>query len=291
MTMNKIFLIDKPKWISSFYVIKKVRAILWEKKVWHTGTLDPLASGLLIVATWKYTKLIPHFEKDKKTYEFDVCFDWFTDSLDLETPITKIEQEKYDDLDKNLTKKSLENTLKNYFSWEITQIPPKYSALKIWWKKAFELVRDWVEFEMRERKNFIFDIEILDFCFPNAKIKTTVSAWTYIRTIAFDIGQKIWAWGYVTYLRRTDIRHLNEDRSQKLDNFNPDDTLKIKEAFPNIPQISLTEDDEIEAKNWRKLKWKYGLSWTEKTIFAVKNENIISILKFKNLELWPDSNM
>lgn len=291
MTINKIFLIDKPKWISSFYVIKKIRAFIWEKKVWHTGTLDPLASGLLIVATGKYTKLIPHFEKDNKTYEFEVCFDWNTDSLDLETPIKKIPDDIYKNLEKTLTIQKIEQVIKDKFTWKIKQIPPKYSALKIWWKKAFELVKSWVSFEMKERENYIYEIEILDFCFPKAKIRAKVSSWTYVRSIAFDIWQQLWAWWYVTYLRRTDIRHLNEELSQKLDDFDENNQLSISDAFPWIPQITLTPEDEIEAKNWRKILWDYDINLANETIFAIKNEKIISILKFKNWELWPTSNM
>lgn len=134
-TNNWFYLIDKPLWISSFDVIRKLRKITNIKKMWHTWTLDPLASGLLLLAFWNYTKLIPYFEKDIKEYEFKVKLDWTTPTFDMEYEPDLIQEDLQEKYKNELTIDKIDEVLKNNFLWKITQIPPKYSAIKIWWKK------------------------------------------------------------------------------------------------------------------------------------------------------------
>ena len=190
------YLIDKALNFTSFDIIKIMKKKLNEKRIGHTGTLDPLASGLLLIAAWNYTKLIPYFEKDIKEYEFTIALDWSSDSADLEKEviyISKDEQEKYK---KELTKEVLEKILKEKFTGNITQVPPKYSAVKINWKKAYELARKDKDFEMKTRNITIHKIEIISFAYPDLVLKATVSAGTYIRSIAVDLWEIIWTWWY-----------------------------------------------------------------------------------------------
>ena len=231
--MNAFFLIDKSLNITSFDVIRILRKKLNIKKIWHTWTLDPLATGGLLIAVWNYTKLIPYFEKDSKTYEFEVSFDGETDSFDLWTEVRFLDDKRKKYFQENLTKEKLENILKENFLWEITQIPPKYSALKINWKKALDKVRAGEDFDLVARKCTIFEIKLLDFSYPKAKILAKVSAGTYIRSIANDLWKIIWCWAYVTELRRTFIWDLDVKFSQDLENFDKEKKLDLKEIFKN----------------------------------------------------------
>ena len=156
--MNAFYLIDKPLGITSFDVIRILRKKLNIKRIWHTWTLDPLATWGLLIATWNYTKLIPFFEKDNKTYEFEISFDWVSDSYDLWTEVRYLSEEEKKHFSWEITKEKISEILRNNFSWEISQVPPKYSALKINWKKALEKVKSWEEFELKPRICNIFEI-------------------------------------------------------------------------------------------------------------------------------------
>ena len=284
--MNAFYLIDKPLGMTSFDVIRFMRKKLNIKKIWHTWTLDPLATGGLLVATWNYTKLIPYFEKDKKTYEFDVCFDWFSDSFDLWTEVTYLSEKQKDFYKKNISKQKLENILQENFFWEISQIPPKYSALKINWKKVLQRVKNGEEFELKARKCNIFEIKLLDFCYPKAKILATVSAGTYIRSIANDLWRIIWSGAYVTSLRRIKIWKLDLSLAQDLENFDEKKFLNLKEIFQNKDFISLEESFLEKINNWLSVYWKFELD-AGKDIFVFDSKNITNVVSYDWEKLIP----
>ena len=246
----KFYLIDKPLEISSFDVIRILRKKLNTSKMWHTWTLDPLATGGLLVAVWKYTKLIPYFEKDKKTYEFTINLDWFTSSFDLAEEIHFLDKKLQEKYKKDLTKQNILEILESNFTWEIEQVPPKYSALKIWWRKACDLVREWKEVEMKSRKTTIFSIEILDYNYPSLTLKAEVSAWTYIRSIASDLWDILWTWWYITKLRRTKIGDLDISLWQDLENFDENNFLDVKYLFKNKNFITLEKNILDKINNW-----------------------------------------
>lgn len=135
MTINRFYYIDKPIGLTSFDVLRQMRKKLNIKKMWHTGTLDPLATGGLLVAVGNYTKLIPYFEKDSKEYVFTVELNWVTPSFDAETPVEYISQDLQEKFKKELSQEKIEKILNENFFWDIQQVPPKYSALKINGKK------------------------------------------------------------------------------------------------------------------------------------------------------------
>jgi len=165
--MNSFYLIDKPLDISSFDVIRRMRKTLNIKKMGHTGTLDPLATGAILIATGNYTKLIPYFEKDAKVYEFDIMLDGVTDSFDLAEPVQHIS-----------------------------------SALKIDGKRAYDRARAGEDVEMKTREVEIQHIEILHFNYPKLTLRAQVSAGTYIRSIAADLGDILGSGGYRGNLER-----------------------------------------------------------------------------------------
>ncbi len=285
--MNKFFLIDKPLWITSFDVIRVLKKKLQIKRIGHTWTLDPLASWLLLIAVWNYTKLIPYFEKDTKVYDFEVSLNWKTASYDAETPVEYISEEKQEYFKNNLKKEDIENILRANFSWVINQLPPKYSALKINWNKALDLVRDWVEFELKTRNIEIFSIEILNYNYPLISLRAKVSAWTYIRSIWNDLWVLLWTWWFVTKLRRVEIWNLSIDKSITLEDFDENKSLNIEEILDKNRFLKMDEYMIGRFNNW--LVTNTNISLEENTDYFVTSDNIniTNIIKYQNKQIIP----
>lgn len=284
--MNAFYLINKPLSITSFDVIRKLRKILNTKKMWHTWTLDPLATGALLVAVWNYTKLIPYLEKDKKEYEFTINLDWVSESYDLWTEVIFLEKEKQNLAKKSITIEKIKDILKTKFSWEIKQIPPKYSALKINWKKALNLVREWKNFELKERNCKIYDFEIISYNYPNLELKMQVSAWTYIRSIAYDLWQILWTWWYISKLKRTKIWNLDLSLWQDLEDFDEKNILDIKKIFKKENFITLEDNILEKINNWLKVQKKLDFE-DKKDLFVYNWKQITNIIKYDNKAIKP----
>ena len=206
MDENQIILIDKPAGISSFGVVAKVRRELTTEfghkiKVGHTGTLDPFATGLLILLSGKYTKKSGEFLKLDKVYEATMKLGYTSTTGDPEGEITK---SAGDHLRPEEDTSVISAILKS-FTGTITQTPPRYSAIKINGQRAYKLARKGQDFEIPSRQVEIYSIEILGFNYPELKIRVHCSSGTYIRTLAEDIGKALGTGAYLTALRRTHI--------------------------------------------------------------------------------------
>ena len=211
---DKIILIDKPAGISSFGVVAKVRGHLKTEfghkvKVGHTGTLDPFATGLLILLSGKMTKKSNEFLKKDKVYEATLKLGYTSTTGDPEGEIQLYPREYYPSLEKI-------TSIINSFIGEIEQTPPRFSAIKINGERAYKLARKGADFEIPKRKVTIYSIEILDYNYPELKIRTHVSSGTYIRTLAEDIGKKLGTGAYLTALRRTKIAGYDVKDAEKL---------------------------------------------------------------------------
>lgn len=239
---NFFALIDKPIGITSFDLIRQLRKKENIRKMWHTGTLDPLATGLMLVAFWSYTKLIPYFEKDTKTYEFELSLEGTTASLDAEEELIPAPQKSFLEAKDILSEERILDILTENFTGEIEQIPPKYSALKIDGKRAVDRVRAWEDVEIKKRRITIYSIDLLNFSFPKITLQAKVSAGTYIRTIAWDFGDIMGTWAYVTKLRRTEIWNLDLTHSHSLETFSQEDSLKPELLFPKHNFLQLSDD-------------------------------------------------
>lgn len=189
--------INKKKGISSAKCVSLVRKALNQKKVGHTGTLDLEASGVLPIVVGKATRVSDYMMGKDKTYETLIEFGKKTDTLDAAGEVI-------DKSDKQITRSDLEEVLKNY-EGEITQIPPMYSALKVNGKKLYDLAREGIEIERKKRRVTIYDIELLDFNFPYARLKVTCSKGTYIRTLVDDIGEELGTFAFVKDLCRVRV--------------------------------------------------------------------------------------
>jgi tRNA pseudouridine synthase B len=210
-------LIDKPAGISSFGVVARVRRYLSQKagkkiKVGHTGTLDPFATGLLILLSGKATKLSNQFLKLDKWYEATLCLGKTSTTGDPEGVITEVNvdrQPSYSDIEKILPD----------FLGNIKQTVPIFSAVKINGKRAYQLARQGQKVEMPTREIEIYELEVLSYHFPELVIRTHVSSGTYIRTLGEDLGQALGVGAYLTALRRTKVGNFDLNNAKKLTDF------------------------------------------------------------------------
>jgi tRNA pseudouridine55 synthase len=284
--MNKFYLIDKPLGISSFDIIRQLRKKLNTRKIWHTWTLDPLATWGVILAVGGYTKLIPYLEKDKKFYEFTIFLDWVTDSFDLAEEVKFLSEDLQKKYKKEITKKIIENILKERFTWKISQIPPKYSALKIDWKRAYDLARAGKDVKMKSRDVEILSIEILDFNYPELSLKAEVSAWTYVRSIAADLWNILGTGWYIKKLRRTKISNLDIVKAKTLDSFDESKALEEKELFSNKTFITLDKEVLERINNWLNTRGNFNYPINE-DLFVTNWWWITNIVFYDWLNLIP----
>lgn len=285
--MNWFYFIDKPLEYSSFDIVKILRKKLQIKKIGHTWTLDPLATGGLLIAVWNYTKLIPYLEKDTKEYEFTINFDWETESFDLWTQVNYFWEDIISKFKTNVDLYKIKQILKEKFTWKVSQVAPKYSAKKINGQRAYNLARAWKEFEIKANNVEIFNIDIIDYTFPKLTLKAKVSAWTYIRSIAYDLAVELWLSGsYVSFLRRIKIWNLNIKYAQKLDNF--DKNIKIDPRNILISENFIVLDDKIKEKidNWLKVVWDFDYKRGEDLFVLIEN-NITNIIEYDWIKLIP----
>ena len=209
-----IILIDKPSGMTSFGVVARVRRVLSEKagkkvKVGHTGTLDPFATGLMIIVVGKECKNAGQYSKLDKVYEATIRLGQTSTTGDPEGEII-------DASDRSVARDEIEKVLEQ-FRGEIIQRPPIYSAIKINGQRAYKLARKGEEVIMPTRQVSVFELEILDYNYPELVVRAHVSSGTYIRTLAEDIGQALGTGAYCSQLRRTQISKWGVGSAKRLD--------------------------------------------------------------------------
>lgn len=210
-----IFLIDKPLDWTSFQAVNKLKYKLKREfnlpkkfKIGHAGTLDPRATGLLIVCTGKFTKKIPEIQDAPKEYWAEIKIGVQTESYDTEKP--EILQQDYSKVRVEDVKTALDK-----FLGEIEQKPPIFSAIKIDGNRAYDLARAGKEVEMKSRKTTIHYIKEIEINFPLVSFIVGCSKGTYIRSLAHDIGQELSVGAYLTQLRRTKIGEYSVEDAHK----------------------------------------------------------------------------
>ncbi|MEI8053326.1 MAG: tRNA pseudouridine(55) synthase TruB [Bacteroidota bacterium] len=209
---GKMLLIDKPLHWTSFDVVRKVGLLLKIRKVGHAGTLDPLATGLLILCTGKFTKKINEYMAQEKEYTGSFTLGAVTSTYDLES----LPENPKDYAEISLEK--INETVKK-FRGEIDQVPPAYSALKKKGVPMYELARRGEEVNLKPRKVNILSFEIISVELPLVYFKITCSTGTYIRSIAHDFGQELGCGAYLSELRRTAIGEMNIKDAMTMDGF------------------------------------------------------------------------
>jgi tRNA pseudouridine55 synthase len=226
--MDGYLLINKPKEWTSFDVVNKIRHIVQNsglndsnKKrfpVGHTGTLDPLATGLLVILLGDYTKRATELTKLDKTYEVTMRLGQTSFTGDEEGEKTQVS-------DKEPTKDEVESAIKS-FEGEIKQIPPAFSAIKVNGKKAYELARKGKEVKLEPRSVNIYQITDVEYTYPEIKFTAKVSSGTYIRSLVEDIGKKLETGAYMSDLKRTKVGEFDIKDATPMENINAEEIYK-----------------------------------------------------------------
>ncbi len=215
---GQILLIDKPLNWTSFQAVNSLKWGIRKKfdlkkiKIGHAGTLDPLATGLLIICTGKFTKRIPELQGQTKEYTGTITLGATTPSFDLETEIDKTYPTEH------LTKELIKNTTSKFLG-KIEQIPPIFSALKKDGKRLYEFAREGKTVEIKSRQIEIFEFEITKIQLPDVHFRVSCSKGTYIRSLAHDFGKALNSGGHLSSLRRTKIGDYNVDNAVSPDGF------------------------------------------------------------------------
>jgi tRNA pseudouridine55 synthase len=194
-----VFLVDKPAGWSSFKVVKTLRRFINLQKVGHAGTLDPLATGLLILCCGKATRTISEIQKKPKTYRAEITLGASTPSFDSEEKISQTAPFRH------ITLEALQNVLSKNFTGEIWQKPPMYSAIKQNGKRLYELARQGKVVKRKPRKIMIHNTHILSFDLPHLTLYIKCSSGTYVRSIANDLGRQLHTLAYLSGLKRLTI--------------------------------------------------------------------------------------
>lgn len=250
---NGILIVNKPSGITSRDVVNIVGKTLNTKKVGHTGTLDPMATGVLVLCLGNALKVCELITANDKEYIAKVILGIETETLDTTSPIINTKKT-------NITKEEIEKVL-NSFKGSYLQEVPKYSAVKINGKKLYEYAREGKEIELPKKMVTIYDIQLIsDITYYNDTtsfyIKTTVSKGTYIRSLIRDIGYKLNTYGCMDSLERTRQGIFNIDNSYTLEEIKNNNykLLSIEESLPNIPLVQVDNKTLFKIRNGVKLK-------------------------------------
>ena len=285
--MNGILLVDKPQDWTSHDVVAKLRGVFGERRIGHSGTLDPLATGLLVVFLGRATKAVEFSEAAEKEYVAHLRLGLETDTQDITGTVLRTSSEVPD-------RSALEAVLPQ-FRGEICQLPPMYSAIKVNGKKLYEIARKGGEVERQSRQITIHELTLLGEENGDYLLRVRCSKGTYIRTLCHDIGQALGCGGVMTALRRTqiggyDIRDaytmtaLSEmDRASAESLLLPLDSL-----FSDLPAVMLSGENEAHCRNGRPFSLPlpdgryrlYGKGGQFLMIAAAASENVIAVKRF-----------
>ena len=239
--MTGIICLDKPKGMSSFMAVKKASRLLGIKKAGHTGTLDPMATGVLVIMLGHATRFIELLPEHKKSYTARVKLGITTDTLDItgeilsKSPVSVTEEELL--------------SVANGFKGDILQTPPMYSALKKDGERLYDLARKGIEIQREQRKITIEKLEIYDFNGVDFSMDVTCSAGTYIRSLCDDIGKALGCGAVMTELRRTEANGFSVDNSVTLEELktlinenNAESAITtVEKAFMSYDEITVTQ--------------------------------------------------
>ena len=286
--MEGIIVVNKPKGITSFDVIRKLKKILKTKKIGHTGTLDPLATGIMLVCVGKATKLASDLEAKDKIYIADFDIGYATDTYDIEGK--KVAENTIE-----ISKENLEQSIKKFIG-NIKQVPPMYSAIKIDGNKLYHLARKGIEVERPERNVTIEYINLLDFKDNKVKIETKVSKGCYIRSLIYNIGQDLGTYATMTALQRKQVGDYSLENSYSLEQIekmvlnNDFKFLKTIEEIFSYDKYSLQTGKELTLyKNGNTVKIKENLENKKYRIYFqdefmglanVENNNLLKGYKY-----------
>lgn len=247
--INGIIIVDKESGFTSHDVVAKMRGICGQKKIGHTGTLDPAATGVLPVCLGNGTRLCDMLTDKEKEYVAELLLGVETDTQDT---TGKILAEHPAEVSETEVRKVCDSFLGDY-----EQVPPMYSALKVNGKKLYELARAGKEVERKPRPVKILELEILEYRLPVVKMRVVCSKGTYIRTLCADIGKKLGCGGTVQSLRRTAVGRFTQEAAVTLGQLQQmkdegrleEAVLPVESMFLNCPVLHVTEENNKLLEN------------------------------------------
>ncbi|MGE5629415.1 MAG: tRNA pseudouridine(55) synthase TruB [Solirubrobacterales bacterium] len=261
--MNGIINVNKPKGITSFDVVFKIKKVAHTKKVGHTGTLDPEATGVLPICIGKATRFVDYLMKDYKIYRVHLKLGIETDTYDNTGKILNSN-------DVNISNDELIHAINN-FKGKISQVPPMYSALKVDGQRLYSLARQGINIERKPREIEIFSIDIIDIKLPDVFFDVKCSKGTYIRSLCHDIGEILKVGGSMWNLERLSSGFFNINNSVNLEDLNEDNINKyiipVDKALSNYPEVKID-------MNFEKLLLN-GVSLMDPRVTASISENIL----------------
>lgn len=205
--MDDLLVVDKPKGLTSYRVVHMIKK-RFGVKAGHTGTLDPLATGVLIVLTGRRTKEASHFLHMDKAYRVDGVLGMETDTFDVNGRVVREDHSA-------VTREQVQTALEN-FKGKVTQVPPSYSAKKMAGRKAYELARKGVSVDMPARDVNVYTLDLVEFNYPRFALVCEVSSGFYVRSLVHDVGRKLGVGAVVSGVRRTRVGSYGIDQAGSL---------------------------------------------------------------------------
>lgn len=286
MILRGVLPINKPKGLSSYDCIRKIKIVFPNTKLGHAGTLDPLASGLLLILFNEANKIAQYLMNQDKEYVAVIELGKQTDTDDISGQV--ISQRPYSSISQNKVAEILQG-----FLGKQTQIPPKFSALKQNGQRSYILARQGFDFTPKARRIEIKEIELLDFNLPFITVRTSVSKGTYIRALARDIGEHLGCGGTLADLKRTKIGRFELNKAIDLSAIQAK-TIKpylqtINEVLTEIPSITVNEKDLKKLLTGQSLKWNQNSQITAALVRVIDEKNRALILaKYHDDKIYPE---
>jgi len=277
---------DKPLGMTSTQAVGKIRWLFKAQKAGHAGTLDPLASGILPIALGEATKTVPFMMDAQKEYEFTLTWGQNTDTWDSEGTVTQSS-------DIRPHKAAIEAVLPE-FTGLISQTPPRFSAIKIAGKRAYDLARAGETIRLKSRAVTVTNFDLVDYAPDTAQFIVTCGKGTYIRSLARDIAAKLGACGHVTRLRRTRVGAFTQPISFSLDALENlayegrvlEALSPVKTALDDIPVLAAAEPDAKDLKYGRTIVCPLDLTTTP-WVLVMNGDTPVALCQPKDGQLWP----
>lgn len=268
-------LVNKPKGMTSFFLVRSFRKLLNMRRIGYAGTLDPLASGLMIMAVGEATKLLHFLEQTEKKYEVEIRFGSVSETYDAEGPFHEVATAK------PVLRDQIVQVLERDFLGERQQVPPKYSAVKIQGKHAYDLVRGGKDVQLKARTVTFYDVDVDAFEYPLLRCTVHCSAGTYIRSFAHDLGQILGCGAYVSDLKRVDVGEYSLQNAVDFSSLTPETIhgfLVPPEKFlSHWPGCELTDEEYAFLQHGGFVKNRWNVS--EPQILALFQGHTVGLLE------------
>jgi tRNA pseudouridine55 synthase len=277
-TISGVLIVDKPVGMTSHQVVQTIRRGTRIKRAGHTGTLDPRASGVLVVLIGPAVRLSQYISAEDKRYQANIKLGEKTDTYDAEGKVTGTAEV-------NVTHEQFEEALQQFVG-EIEQVPPPYSAIKIKGKHAYDLARKGEEVELEPRLINVYSLDLLEWNTPEAVIDIHCSSGTYVRSLAYDLGEVLGCGGYLTGLRRTKSGRFSLRDAVPLrkltEAFEANDwyqyLIPAAEALSDWPSITLTNEEVELVKHGHRIPREDG---SENMVRAITEQGeLVALMQF-----------